>query len=94
MDEQLAHIVRGTGWGETRPIVVRVYADDSGDTAPVLVEASLGLNWSHADRQPAWTELARRADVALAQHGYQRVSEWSHHVHPQPLAKARVGRAR
>jgi hypothetical protein len=81
-------VAAGFGWGDTVPIVVRVGLDDH----PV-VEAQLGLNWSDGRRQPAWGELVRRADLALAEHGYTRVVDWSHHVHPQLHAKARVSKS-
>ena len=76
------------GWGGTVPIVVRVGHDDR----PV-VEAQLGLLWNDARPQAASGELLRRADLALAEHGYARVVDWSPHVHPQPLATAEVSRS-
>lgn len=88
-EEQPVRIVAsGLGWGDTVPIVVQVGQDDHP-----MVEAQLGLNWSDARGQPAWGELVRRADLALMEHGYRRVVDWSHHVHPEPLAKARVSRS-
>lgn len=93
MNDYPACIVVGVGWGDTVPIVVRVCQDDQPVTSPILVEAQLGLSWSDARREPAWLELIRRADVALAEHGYTRLADWSHHIHPQPLARARVSRS-
>jgi hypothetical protein len=81
-------IVAGSGWGETVPIVVRVGQDDHP-----LVEARLGLSWRGASPKLAWGELVRRADLVLAEHGYKRIAEWSHHIHPLPIARARVSPA-
>jgi hypothetical protein len=82
-----------TGMANTRPVVARVVAGDEGDLreAPILVEFSLGLSWS-GGRPPAWEELARRADVALADSGWTRTADWTHHVWPGPIAQARVGK--
>jgi len=82
-----------TGMAHTRPIVARVVAGDEGDLreAPILVEFSLGLSWNGGGL-PAWEELARRADVALADNGWTRTAEWTHHVWPGPIAQARVGK--
>ena len=82
-----------TGMAHTRPIVARVVAGDEGDLreAPILVEFSLGLSWNGGG-PPAWKELARRADVALADSGWTRTAEWTHHVWPGPIAQARVGK--
>lgn len=81
-------VAAGIGWGDTVPIVVRVGLDDH-----LMVEAQLGLHWNDTRPQPASGELLRRADLALAEHGYARVVNWSHHVHPLPLATARVSRS-
>jgi hypothetical protein len=81
-------VASGFGWGSAVPIVVRVGHGDH-----LMVEAQLGLHWNDARPQPASGELLRRADLALAEHGYARVINWSHHVHPQPLATARVSRS-
>ena len=95
--EHAVYITPGTGWGETNPVVVRVCVGKGDvDKAPVLVEFSLGLTWSvgkAAYRPPAWEELARRADLALTENGFTRTEEWSHHVWPQPIARARVSRS-
>ena len=93
MDERSAHIVvGGTGWGAAVQIMVRVCADGAvGGDGQILVEAPLGLSWTGSNGPPpAWTELARRADVALAEHGYARTVSWEHHVYPQPIAAAKV----
>jgi hypothetical protein len=85
------------GWTDSRPIVVRVVGDDDdGDDddlnhAPVLVELSLGFSMA-GGRPPAWEELARRADVALAESGWTRTNPWQHHVWPQPIAQAKVSK--
>jgi hypothetical protein len=82
--------------GEPKHVVVRICVDEDADRSSTLVELSLGLSWSMgkaADRPPAWQELTRRADVALAENGWTRTAEWSHHVWPQPLAQARVSRS-
>ena len=93
MAEHSAHIVAGKGWGNSVPIVVRVTADDlAGAEPPVLWEASLGLTSGPKGPPQAWTELARRADVALAQHGYARTVDWQLHVYPGPIAAAKVCR--
>ena len=93
MHEQLAHIVTGNGWGNTCQIVVRVCADVD-DLSSVLVEAPLGLSWG-GPQGPfrRWMELGRRADVALAEHGYVRTADWQPHVFPQPIADATVTKA-
>jgi hypothetical protein len=95
--EHAVYITPGGGWGETTPVVVRVCVGEGDvDKAPVLVEFSLGLTWSvgrPANRPPAWEELARRADLALAENGFIRTAEWSHHVWPQPIARARVSKS-
>ena len=93
VDEQSAHIVAtGPGWGSAVPIVVRVSED--GDDRQVLFEAPLGLSWRGANAPPpAWTELARRADVALAEHGYTRTMQWEPHVYPRPIAGAKVAKS-
>ena len=96
MNEQHTVIVTsGTaiGMANTQPVVARVVAGDEGDLreAPVVVEFSLGLSWG-GGRPPAWEELARRADVALADNGWTRTAEWTHHVWPGPIAQARVGK--
>jgi hypothetical protein len=59
--------------------------------AAQVVEFSLGLSW-HGGGPPAWEELARRADVALADSGWTRTAEWTHHLWPGPIAQARVGK--
>jgi hypothetical protein len=93
MDEHTAHIVPGHGWGNAVPILVRVRADGPVDgEGTILVEASLGLSWGAKGPPRAWTELARRADVALAAHGYVRTVEWQPHVYPHPIAAAKVSR--
>jgi len=95
MGEHGVYVTAGTGWGETTPVVVRVCVDEDVENAPVLVELPLGLSWGvgkAANRPPAWEELARRADVALAENGWTRTADWSHHVWPQPIAQARVSR--
>jgi len=58
-----------------------------------MVEAQLSLRWNNTRPQPASPELLRRADLALAEHGYARVGDWCHHVHPRPLATAMVSRS-
>lgn len=81
------------GMANTRPVVARIVTGDEGDLreAPVLVEFSLGLSWNSG--QPlAWQELARRADVALADSGWIRTADWTPHVWPGPIAQARVGK--
>src|SRR5262245_51408396 len=78
----------GFGWVDSVPIVVRVGRDDH-----LLVEAQLGLHWNDTRPQTASGELLRRADLALAEHGYARVVDWSPHVHPRPLATSRVSRS-
>jgi hypothetical protein len=81
------------GMAHTQPIIARVVAGDEDDLrkAPILVEFSLGLSW-HGGGPPAWEELARRADVALADSGWTRTAEWTHPVWPGPIAQARVGK--
>jgi hypothetical protein len=79
------------GWSDTRPIVVRVVIGDDLDHAPVVVERSLGLSMP-SGRPPVWEELARRADVALAEAGWARTKPWEHHVWPQPIAQAIVSK--
>jgi hypothetical protein len=95
VDEQHSVLITsgdGAGWGDTRPIVVRVaMGDDDLDHAPVLIELSLGLSWTGGG-PPAWEELARRADVALAGCSWTRTGEWVRHVWPQPIAQTGVGR--
>ena len=83
-----------TGMTHTRPVVARVVVGNGGDMgeAPVIAEFSLGLSW-HSGQLPAWEELARRADVALADRGWTRTAEWTHHVWPGPIARATVGKA-
>ena len=81
-------VAAGNGWGNTVPIVVRV-----GPVDRLMVEAQLGLVWNDARPQPASGELLRRADLALAEHGFARVVDWSPHVHPHPLATATVSRS-
>jgi hypothetical protein len=93
VSEYAAHVTAAANWTETKRLVVRVCTDGDGDQAPVLVELPLGLTWAHGratDRPPAWEMLTRRADVALAENGWNRTGNWSHHVWPQPLARARV----
>jgi hypothetical protein len=82
------------GMAHTRPVVARVVVADEGDwrQAPIMVEFSLGLSW-HGGRPPAWEELARRADLALADSGWIRTAAWTHHVWPGPIAQARVGKS-
>ena len=87
-EEHPVSIVAARGWGNTVPIVVRV-----GHDHHLMVEAQLGLHWNDTRPQPASVELLRRADLALAEHGYARVDNWSHHIHPHPLATARVSRS-
>ena len=81
-------VAAGFGWGDTVPIVVRVGHDDHP-----MVETQLSLRWSDARPQPASGELLRRADLALAEHGFERVVDWSYHVHPRPLATAWVSQS-
>jgi hypothetical protein len=95
VSEYAAYVTAGSG--ETKRLLVRVCSDgdDEGQT-PVLVELPLGLTWAHgraADRPPAWEMLTYRADIALGENGWNRTSDWSHHVWPQPLAQARVSRS-
>ena len=96
MSEYAAYVTAGAGWGETKRLVVRVCSEGDEDQTPVLVELPLGLTWSMgraADRPPAWEMLTHRADIALAENGWNRTGSWSHHVWPQPLAQARVTRS-
>jgi hypothetical protein len=81
------------GTADTRPVVARVVSGDDDDLreAPILVEFSLGLSWN-GGLAPAWEELARRADVALADSGWIRTDDWTPHVWPGPIAQARVGK--
>lgn len=81
------------GMARTQPVVARVVVGDDADLreAPILVELSLGLSWN-GGQPPAWEEFARRADVALADSGWTRTAEWTHHVWPGPLARARVAK--
>jgi hypothetical protein len=75
--------------------VVRICDGEDADKSSTLLELPLGLTWSMdkaADRPPAWHELTRRADVALAENGWTRTAEWSHHIWPQPIAQARASR--
>jgi hypothetical protein len=87
-------VTSGTAAGmtHTRPVVARVVRGDMGNwrEAPIMVEFSLGMTWN-GGRPPAWEELARRADLALADNGWTRTAEWTHHVWPGPIAQARVG---
>jgi hypothetical protein len=95
--EHTVYITPGAGWGETKPLVVRLCVGEGDvDKAPVLVEFSLGLAWSvdgAANRPPAWEELARRADLALTENGWIRTADWSHHVWPQPIARTPVSKS-
>src|SRR5258707_14635465 len=96
MSEHVVYVTAVTGWDETERLVVCVCADEDVDGPPVLAELPLGLSWStkRATKQPpAWHELTRRADVALAENGWVRTVEWSHHVRPQPVAQARASRS-
>lgn len=89
------YVTAVAGWDETKRLVVRVCADEAVDKSPVLAELPPGpeVETSRAaDRPPAWQELTRRADVALAENGWVRTVGWSHHVWPQPLAQARASR--
>jgi hypothetical protein len=92
VDEHSAQIVPGNGWGHLVPVVVRVCSPESAaGPQRVVVEAPLGLTWGGVKgAPPPWTELARRADLALAQHGFSRTVEWEPHVFPQPIASAMV----
>jgi hypothetical protein len=78
-----------------RPVVARVVVGDGSDwrEAPVMAEFSLGLSWNGGGL-PAWEEMARRADVALADRGWTRTAEWTHHVWPGPIAQATIGKVR
>ena len=82
-----------TAMAHSQPVVARVVVGDEGDLreATILAEFSLGLSWNGV-RPPSWEELARRADVALADTGWTRTAEWSHHAWPRPIAQARVGK--
>jgi hypothetical protein len=76
--------------------VVRICAAEEANGTSFLAELPLGLSWSMGkavDRPPAWQELTRRADLALAEYGWTRTVAWSHHVWPQPLARARASRS-
>jgi hypothetical protein len=89
------YVTAGAGWAETKPVVVRICDGEDADKSSTLLELPLGLTWSMdkaADRPPAWHELTRRADVALAENGWTRTAEWSHHIWPQPIAQARASR--
>ena len=95
MDEHPAQILPGSERGNLVPIVVQVVAEPgaSDEQPEVLVEAPLGLMWGGTKGSPpAWTELARRADIALKQHGYARTVAWQPHVFPRPLASSTVRR--
>ena len=94
MDAHSAHITVGAGSGRVAPIVLRVYDHDSpDDEAAALVEIPLGVDWaSPRGAAPAWTVLADRADIALAELGYARTVEWRPHVYPRPLAATKISR--
>jgi hypothetical protein len=94
MDAHSAHITVGVGTGRVAPIVLRVYDHDCPDgEAVALVEVPLGVDWaSSRGAAPAWTVLAHRADIALADLGYARTVEWRPHVYPRPIAAAMISR--
>ena len=95
MNEHAVYATAGAGRAENKRVVVRIYDGEDADKSSTLLELPLGLTWSMgkaADRPPAWQELTRRADVALAENGWTRTAEWSHHIWPQPIAQARASR--
>jgi hypothetical protein len=96
MSEHVVYVTAVAGWDETQRLVVCVCADENVEKPSVLAELPLGLSWSSArsaDQPPAWHDLTRRADVALAENGWVRTVGWSHHVRPQPLAQTGASRS-
>jgi hypothetical protein len=70
LNEHAVYATAGAGWAENKRVVVRIYDGEDADKSSTLLELPLGLTWSinrAADRPPAWQELTRCADVALAE---------------------------
>jgi hypothetical protein len=70
LNEHAVYATAGAGRAENKRVVVRIYDGEDADKSSTLLELPQGLTMEMdkaADRPPAWQELTRCGEVALAE---------------------------